>query len=194
MNRHLITLQLALVAACITLPGAAYAQEEQKQLSPAEHRQELAKNVKETIARYRKVDPGIERFFKESTGYVVFPNIGKAGFIFAGGHGDGEVHEKNKLIGTASVTIATIGLQVGIQAFSQIVFFQNQAALDRFKQNRFEFAANASAVILATGASKGKNFTDGVAVFTHPNAGAMVEVALGTEKFNFKPEPAAPKK
>jgi lipid-binding SYLF domain-containing protein len=187
MKRHLIALQLALVAACITLPGAAYAQAEQKRLSAAEYRQELAKNVQATIARYRKIDPGIERFFKESTGYVVFPNIGKAGFIVAGGHGDGEVFEKNKLIGTASVTIATIGLQAGIQDFSQIVFFQNQAAVDRFKQNRFEFATNVSAVILAAGASKGKNYTDGVVVFGHPNAGAMAEIALGTQKFNFKP-------
>ena len=193
MNRHLIGLQLAMVAACITLPGAAYAQTEQKRLSAAEYRQELAKNVQETITRYRKVDPGIERFFKDSAGYVVFPNIGKAGFIVAGGHGDGEVYEKNKLIGTASITMATIGLQAGIQDFSQIVFFQNQAAVDRFKQNKFEFAANVSAVILATGASKGRNYTDGVVVFTHPNAGAMAEVALGTQKFNFKPEPAAKK-
>jgi len=194
MKRHWIALQLAFAATCITLTGAAFAQGEQKQLTAAEYRQEVAKNVQETIARFRKIDPGIERFFKDSTGYAVFPRVGKAGFIVAGGHGDGEVYEKNKLVGTASITLATIGLQAGIQDFSQIVFFENQATLDRFKQGKFEFAANVSAVILTAGASKGRNYSAGVAVFTHATAGAMAEAALGTQKFSYKPEAAAARK
>ena len=190
----LVAALTALAATCITLPGVACAQAEQKQSTPAEHRKEVAKNVQEAIARYQKVDPGIERFFKDSTGYVVFPRVGKAGFIIAGGHGDGEVYEKGKLIGVASLTLATIGLQAGIQDYSEIIFFQNQATFDQFKQNKFKFTANASAVILTAGTSKGKDYKDGVAVFQHSTAGAMAEAALGTQKLNFKPEPAAAKK
>src|SRR5688572_5040571 len=155
-------------------------------MSPTEYRTQLSKDVQTALNRARKADPTMERFFKDSVGYVVFPRVGKGGFIFAGGHGDGEVVEKGSVVGTASVTIATVGFQIGAQEFSEIIFFQNQAALDRFKQNKFEFTANISAVIVKAGAGKAANYRDGVAVFAEPTAGAMAELAIGTQKFSFK--------
>ena len=195
MTKPLIALQFATAFFLALLIGTAAAQpDEKKQLSPAEYRAQVSKDVQNTIAKFKKTDAGIERFFKDSAGYVVFARVGKAGFIFAGGHGDGEVFEKGKVIGTASVTMATVGLTAGVQEYSEIVFFQNQAALDRFKQNKFEFTAGVSAVILKAGAAKSADYRDGVAVFTMPTAGVMAEASLGGQKFSFKPEGAAAKK
>lgn len=193
MTKRISVFPLVAVLACGTLPALA-AEKEYKDMSPAEYRQQVHKDVENVIARVKKVDPGIDRFFKSAVGYVVFPRVGKAGFIIAGGSGDGELYEKGRMAGTASITIATIGLQAGVQEFSQIIFFKDQAALDRFKQNKFEFAASASAVIITAGASAGKDYRDGVAVFTQATAGAMAEAALGTQKFSFKPEGAPAKK
>ena len=50
------------------------------------------------------------------------------------------------MIGAAERTQVTIGAQLGGQGYSEIVFFKDQAALDDFKRNNLEFAANASAV------------------------------------------------
>lgn len=194
MARPYIVLQLVAALFCSLLPGSLAAQPDEKKMTPAEQRQQLSTDTQNIIARYRKTDAGIERFFKDSAGYVVFPRVGKGGFIFAGGHGAGEVYEKGKVIGAASITMATVGLTVGIQEFSEIVFFENQAALDRFKQNKFEFTAGVSAVVLTTGAAKTANYRDGVAVFTQPTAGVMAEVSLGGQKFSFKPEGGAAKK
>jgi lipid-binding SYLF domain-containing protein len=193
MTRRIFAVYLAALLACAVLPAAA-AEKEYKDMTPAEYRQQVHKDVLSTVARIKKVDPGIERFFKDSVGYVVFPRVGKAGFIFGGGTGDGELYEKGHVVGAASITLATVGLQAGVQEFSQIVFFKDQAALDRFKQNNFEFAANASAVILKAGASQGKDYTGGVAVFTHSTAGAMAEATVGTQKFSFKADAAPAKK
>jgi lipid-binding SYLF domain-containing protein len=190
MTRQYLALQLATALFCILLPGTSAAQE----MSPAEYRAKLTKEAPETIASYKKADPSIDRFFKDSAGYAVFPRIGKAAFIVGGGHAMGEVYEKGKVIGSATVTIATVGLQIGAQEFSEIIFFQDQAALDRFKQNKFEFTANVSAVIITAGAAKAANYRDGVAVFSQPRGGVMAEVALGAQKFSFKPESAAAKK
>ena len=183
-------LVLTLVAAffCALLPLSPAQSAEKKKPTPADLRAQLSKDVPSAIAGYRKTDPGIERFFNQSAAYVVFPRIGKVGLIFAGGDGIGEVYEKGKLIGTASITFATVGLQAGAQEFSQVIFFQDGAALDRFKQNKFEFTANVSAVIVKAGASKGADYRNGVAVFTQPRGGAMVEAALGTQKFSFTAE------
>ena len=187
MKTRIFAFQLAFALACAIAPGVPYAQD-QKPMSAAESRAALKKDVPDTIATYRKTDPTIERFFKDSAGYAVFPRIGKAGFIFGGGHGAAEVFEKGKLIGTATVTMVTVGLQAGAQEFSEIIFFENQAAVDRFKQGKFELTATVSAVIITAGAAKSSNYRDGVIVFAHSRGGAMAEAALGTQKFSFKAE------
>jgi lipid-binding SYLF domain-containing protein len=186
MNRRLVIVQIAAALACFALAGPVAAQK--KGPNPAADRQELSKNVSAMIAKYRKADPNIERFFKDSAGYAVFPKVGKMGFIVAAAHGDGEVFAKGKVVGTASISLGTIGLQAGIQEFSEIIFFQNAAALDRFKQGKFEFSADVSAVIVTAGASKSANYRDGVVVFTQPTGGAMAEMSVGGQKFSFKAE------
>jgi lipid-binding SYLF domain-containing protein len=176
------------------LAGPLSAQAEEETKATAQQRQELHKDVQSAIAQFKKADPGIERFLKDSAGYAVFPRVGKMGFIFAGAHGAGELFESGRVVGTASITLGTIGLQAGIQEFSQIVFFKDRAAFDRFKENKFEFAANASAVIATAGASKGANYENGVLVFTRSTRGAMAEAALGSQKFHVNLDSAPPKK
>jgi lipid-binding SYLF domain-containing protein len=181
----------AFALACAFLPASVSAQAEK---TPAQSRQELHKEVESTIARYKNTDPGIERFFKKSAGYVVFPKVGKAGLIVGFGHGDGELFERGRVIGVASISVGTVGLQAGAQEYSEIVFFENRAALDRFKQNKFEFAASASAVIVKAGTAATTEYRDGVAIFTQPTGGAMVEAAVGGQKFSYKPDAKQPKK
>ena len=188
----------ALALAFGVLCGPAFAQggapEPQKEMTPAQHRAEVAKNAQAAIARFKKEDPGLDRFFKESAGYAVFPRVGKAGFIFSAGHGDGELFEKGKVVGFASITLASVGLTAGAQDYAEIVFFQNQESLGAFKQGKFEFGANASAVIVKSGVSKDKTWQNGAAVFAMPNGGAMAEASVGTQKFSFKPNEPAKKK
>lgn len=194
MTKQYLIPPLAAALFCVMLPGSVFAQPEPQAKSPEEIRQELRKEVPETIATFKKTDPAIDKFFKDSAGYVVFPRIAKAGFILGGGHGMAEVFEKGKVIGTATMTLVTVGLQAGGQEFREIIFFEDQAALDRFKGGKFEFAASASAVVLKSGVSKDAKYSGGVAVFAHPRGGAMVEAALGTQKFSFKPEGGSAKK
>ena len=192
MKKFQIVSPLAAALSCaLMLASPAQAEERNKKMTSAEVRVQLEKDVPATVAGYKQADPGMERFFTESAGYVVFPRVGKGGFIIAGGHGTGGLYEKGKLVGTASITLASVGLQAGAQEFSEIIFFSDAAALQRFKQNKFEFNAGVSAVVIKAGASKGANYRDGVAVFTQPIGGAMVEASLGAQKFSFKPD--APK-
>jgi lipid-binding SYLF domain-containing protein len=192
MKRHAIVAGLVVFLCCGAFSVLA-AQKEYKDMTPAERRQDVHNAVVAKIAQIKKADPGIDRFFKSAAGYVVFPSVGKAGFIVGGGHGTGELFEKGHVVGAASITFGSVGLQAGVQEFSQIVFFKDRAAVERFKENKFEFAANASAVIITAGASKGADYRDGVVVFTQVTSGAMVEAALGTQKFSFEPDKASKK-
>lgn len=185
---------LAAAFFCALLPVSPAQSADKPQPTPAQQAAQLKKDVSSTIADYKKTDPKIDRFFKQSEGYVVFPRVGKVGFIIGGGDGIGEVYEKGKLIGTATMTFATVGLQAGAQEFSEVVFFHDRAALERFKESKFEFDASASAVVVKAGTSASTDYRAGVAVFTKPRGGAMLEAALGTQKFKFTPKAAAAKK
>ena len=57
-----------------------------------------------------------------------------------------------------------------------------------WKQGRVEFAADASAVILKTGAAANARFVDGFAVFVRPIGGAMVEATVGGQQVTFVPK------
>ena len=99
----------------------------------------------------------------------------------------GEVYEQGVLIGTSSLTQLTIGWQLGGQAYSELVFFKDKAALDDFKRGNFELGAQASAVAATAGASADASYDNGVAIFTLAKGGLMYEASIGGQKFSFEP-------
>ena len=132
--------------------------------------------------RIRRLKP----YFKEAAGFAVFPNIAKAGLGFGGARGNGEVFEDGKVIGSTTVTQLSFGFQLGGQAFSQIIFFQNKRDIDRFTDGNFEFGASASAALITEGANASVDYTNGVAVMTFSKGGLMYEASIGGQKFTFK--------
>jgi len=144
-------------------------------------------NIKtiETLDKFKKI-PELKPYFKQANGYAVFPNIGKAGIGIGGAIGKGEVFEKDKVIGSTKVTQLSIGLQLGGQAFSQIIFFKDKKDLERFTQGNFEFGASASAALITEGANASADYSDGVAVLTFSKGGLMYEASIGGQKFSFQ--------
>jgi lipid-binding SYLF domain-containing protein len=145
-------------------------------------------------------------FFDKSYGYAVFPNIAKGGLGVGAAHGKGRVYEKGKYIGDTSMTQVSVGFQAGGEAFQQIIFFENKAALDEFTSGNFEFGADANAVAIRSGvsgsvgttgatgtantaknAASSANYHKGMAVFTVVKGGAMVQATVGGQKFSYKP-------
>ena len=128
-----------------------------------------------------------QTYFEEAYGYIIFPSVGKGGSVIGGARGIGTVYEAGQPIGKASLTQVTLGFQFGGQAYSQVVFFETQEDMERFKGNKLVFAAEASAVAIKSGAGASLNYHDGVAVFTRTKAGFMYQAALGGQKLKFKP-------
>jgi lipid-binding SYLF domain-containing protein len=142
--------------------------------------------ARDTIAAFNKADPSIGTFFKEAHGYAVFPEITKGAIGIGGAAGDGTVFERGTAIGSTSVTQVTIGLQLGGQTYSEVIFFKDKAALDNFKSGDYEVAAGASAIALKEGASKTAEYNSGVAIFTMGTGGLMFEASIGGQKFSFE--------
>ena len=132
-----------------------------------------------------KSDPLMKALFDKAYGYVIFPNVGKGGFGIGGAAGNGVVYEQNKRVGMARLSQVSIGFQAGGQAYREVIFFESKNEMDRFKESRFEFSAQASAVAVSEGASANVKYTDGVMVFTMQKGGLMYEASVGGQKFTF---------
>ena len=138
-------------------------------------------------AEFIKTDGLMQSLFDNSYGYVIFPNVGKGAMGVGGAAGNGIVFEKGKTLGRAKMKQVSVGFQFGGQAYREVIFFENKAALDRFKQNKFEFSAQASAVAATAGASANVKYRNGVMVFTQEKGGLMYEASVGGQKFSYSP-------
>jgi len=153
----------------------------------AESRNQLLEQASATIREMNRVDPGLEAFARKGHGYAVFPEVAKGGLVFGGAYGRGVVYEQGKHIGYADLSQASFGLQMGGQTYSELIVFESKAALDRFEAGRLDFTADATAVILETGAAANARFVDGVTVIVRPLAGAMAEASVGGQQFKYVP-------
>ncbi len=149
-------------------------------------------------------------YFDNAYGYALFPTIGKGGMGVGGAHGSGQVYVGGAHVGDTKMTQLSIGWQLGAQAYSQIIFFEDKRAFDEFTSGNFEFGAQATAVAItaSAGASAntgggtqttvagGKNdaatasrgYHKGMAVFTVAKGGLMYEAAIAGQKYSYTPK------
>ncbi len=146
---------------------------------------ELMKDVEKAKQTLLSTNPDIQVYFDNSAGYVIFPNVGKGGFIVGGAAGNGIVFENGQAVGVANLKKLTVGLQAGGASIIEAIFFETQEDLDSFKHEDFEFSAGVSAVALKSGKSYSAKYDDGVKVFTHSKAGLMADASVGGQRFDY---------
>jgi len=144
---------------------------------------EFDAKAQEAIATFKEKDPSVERFFKEASGYVVIPTVGKGGFGIGGARGKGILYEQGVATAVVTLTQLTIGFQAGGQAYSEFIFFEDAAVLGNFKRGNYELGAQVSAVAITAGASADAEFNGGMAIFTQAKGGLMYEASVGGQKF-----------
>ncbi len=145
----------------------------------------LADEVSKSIKRLVKAHPELQTYFNKAYGYAIFPIITKAALGVGGAGGKGLVFQNNRVIGRSTLAQATVGLQAGGQQYQEVIFFEDKAALDRFKSGKVKFSGQASAVMLKEGVSADIAYQDGVAIFTKAKGGVMAEASVGGQKFKY---------
>ena len=169
-----LTIVAGLLGSCATAPAS---------------REDKAALVAAATTRWQqmsKEDPALGALVQRGYGYALFPDVGKGGLGVGGAYGRGVVYERGQHIGYSDLTQGSVGLQVGGQSFSELLVFETKAALDRFKAGQFGFTADASAVVLTSGAATNATFVDGVAVVLQPLSRMIVEAAIGGQQFTYQ--------
>jgi lipid-binding SYLF domain-containing protein len=124
--------------------------------------------------------------------------------------GKGHVYVHGRLVGDTTMGQASVGFQAGGKAYSQIIFFEDRQALEKFESGTFQFEAGASAIAItaSAGASVGTSGTsagasadehvarstgayqNGMAVFTIAKGGLMYAATIAGQKFSYTPRGA----
>lgn len=132
---------------------------------------------------------GAKTLIDNAKGLLVCPKITKGGFILGVESGKCEMHVGGKVVGYYSNKAAKVGLLVGIQSYSMVLVFNDQAALDKFLSgdSKWEVGVDASVAVAKVGAS-GKldttNLQEAVVAYVFGEKGLMADFSL--EGSNFK--------
>lgn len=170
--------KFVVVIAVLVIGSAANGQSTSKE-------RKLVRDSKEAKADFIATDGLMSSLFADSYGWVIFPNVGKGGIGIGGASGNGIVYERGIIVGKAQLTQVSIGFQFGGQVYREVIFFETEADLNRFRADKIEFSAQASAVAVTAGVSANVKYKEGVMIFTQQKGGLMYEASVGGQKFNF---------
>jgi lipid-binding SYLF domain-containing protein len=177
-NQNRSILKSLLVMPLLFVAGVLFAQNSSKD-------SKLIADSKEAKSGFIKADGQMSSLFSNAYAYVIFPNVGKGAIGIGGAAGNGIAYQGGKAVGRASMKQVTVGFQWGGQAYREVIFFENKEAFDRFKENKFELSAQASAVAANKGASGNVKYANGVMIFTQTKGGLMYEASVGGQKFKY---------
>lgn len=128
-------------------------------------------------------------FLEHSKGYLVFPEVVKAGFVVGGEYGEGALIENSNPPKKEyySMTSASIGLQAGAQKTTYIIVFSTETILHNFKvSNGIEGAIDGSVVLAKWGEGKdisSLSFEKPIIVFALNQKGLMYNLNIKGTKF-----------
>ena len=99
---------------------------------PSSNEEDLAK-AQAAIDALLESNPKMQRYFDAAAGYVAIPTVGKGGIGIGGARGKGFLYENGEPTAEVTMTQLSIGFQWGGQAYSELVFFEDDKSLEHFK-------------------------------------------------------------
>lgn len=113
---------------------------------------QIDKDVDASLKLFRDVQ-GADGIIKRAKGILVFPKVYKAGIGLGGEYGEGALRINGKSVDYYSTAAASIGFQLGAQKKTIIIAFNEQGALDNFRNaSGWKVGVDASVAVIAVGA------------------------------------------
>ncbi|WP_233265984.1 hypothetical protein [Formosa sp. L2A11] len=84
----------------------------------------VIKESETAVTTLLEVNPALKKNFNNSAGCVIFPNVGKGGFINGGASGNGVLYQYGHKKSMASLKELSVGLQAGGQDLIEVIFLK----------------------------------------------------------------------
>ena len=139
------------------------------------------------LSRFYQEVKGSREFLRKVEGYLVFPEVIKAGLGIGGEYGEGVLRVKGRTVAYYNTVSASIGLQLGVQKKSVIIAFMTKKALRDFrKSDGWKVGVDGSVAIAKWGSGKDistVDFQKPIIAFIFGNEGLMYNLTIEGSKF-----------
>ncbi len=154
---------------------------------------EIDTSVDVALEKFEKEVFSGKEMLKKAKGVLVFPSVIKAGIGLGGEYGVGALRVKGKTVEYYNTVGASIGFQLGGQAFREYLLFMDQDALDKFtKSEGWKAGVDGSIALIKVGADGSVDTTktnEPILGFVLGQKGLMYNLNLEGSKYNkIKPE------
>lgn len=141
-----------------------------------------------------KSNPVADAVAKKARAILVFPEIVKAGLVFGGAYGEGELRTGSRIDGYYNSVTASWGLQAGAQSYGYVVFLMTPKAEEYLqKSHGWEIGVGPTVVVVDEGKAKNlstSTLKDDAYAFIFDQQGLMAGVSIeGTKISRIKVKP-----
>ena len=180
-NLRRLFLALTLAAASVVAMGFV-------NFASAATAQDLDTDAQQALQTLYKIHPFAERLSHNAKAILVFPNVVKAGLIFGGSYGEGELISGSKVDGYYNSVMGSWGLQAGAQSYSYVVFLMTKKAVHYVHETHgWEIGVGPTVVVVDEGAAKNlssSTLKDDAYAFIYGQQGLMAGVSLEGTKIS----------
>jgi lipid-binding SYLF domain-containing protein len=150
--------------------------------------EDLDKDSKQALHTLYQIQPLAKRLSRTAKAVLVFPNIVKAGLIFGGSYGEGELLEGSKVVDYYNSVTGSWGLQAGAQSYGYAVFLMTDKAVHYVeKTNGWEIGVGPTVVVVDEGVAKNlstSSLQDDSYAFIFSQQGLMAGVSIEGTKIS----------
>lgn len=177
-NIRNILVALLFAAATIGAPGHAQ----------AATAKDLDKDSLQALQTLYKTNPAAKHLSGNAKAVLIFPNIVKAGLIFGGSYGEGELIVDSVVKGYYNSVGGSWGFQAGAQSYGYAVFLMTDKAVDYVHDTKgWEIGVGPTVVVVDEGVAKNlssSTLKDDAYAFIFSQQGLMAGVSIEGTKIS----------
>lgn len=158
----------------------------------AETAAELNQASSQALQQLIQTNPAAAALNRHARAVLIFPNIVKAGLVFGGAYGEGELLKGSTLDGYYNSVTGSWGLQAGAQSYGYVVFLMTPSAVRYVhKTQGWEIGVGPTVVVVDQGLAKNlstSTLKDDAYAFIFNQQGLMAGVSIeGTKISHINP-------
>ena len=117
--------------------------------------EDLDRDSDQALQMLYRNNPVAETISKHARAVLIFPKIVKAGLVFGGAYGEGELKAGSKVDGYYNSVTGSWGFQAGIQSYGYVVFLMTRKAVNYIHRTEgWEIGVGPTVVVVNQGVAK----------------------------------------
>lgn len=149
---------------------------------------DLDRDSSQALQKLYRTNPAAQAISRKALAILVFPNIVKAGLVFGGAYGEGELRSGSKVDGYYNSVTASWGFQAGAQSYGYVVFLMTPKAVDYVHSTQgWEVGVGPTIVVVDQGIARNlstSTLKDDAYAFIFDQQGLMGGVSLEGTKIS----------